>query len=278
MLPLGSCGSAASFPAFLFLIIALSPSLIQVTALLPPSALSMAHHHRSLLCRPSGHRNRHSDCSPPQSQLHLHRFRPPGHTLLDHKQRQQLRHEIWAGWCFWYSLGTYMPLSQTRTALYLMGKCPIRLWPQSYHGGWWASDSPVSWMRARSVISGEFYQSFLPCQASIPSSTQFLDWTYSSQEGWRMGWGTWGTLGSWVSSQRSHQTVQWGRQHRGFWKETQEKCHQQGLASLPKKESKHQAHRHLEPQARWLYTENTSLLFNLSHCGPVTPNLQPSAS
>lgn len=48
-------------------------------------SLSMAHHHKSLLCRPSVHRNRHSDYSPPRSRLHPHRSRPPGHTLLDRK-------------------------------------------------------------------------------------------------------------------------------------------------------------------------------------------------
>lgn len=212
-----------------------------------------AHHHRSSLCRPSVHRNRHSDCSPPRSQLHLHRFRPPGRTLLDHKQRQQLGHEIWTGWCLWYSLGTYMSPFSDKDGLVSHGQMSYKFLASTSSWRGWVGDSPVSWTRARPVISGEVYQSFLPWNASIPNNTQFLDWTYSSQEGWRMGWGTWGTLGSWVSSQRSHRTVQWGHQHRGLWNKTWEKHRQQGLGFSPKKGSQHQAHRHLEPQAKWLH-------------------------
>lgn len=107
--------------------IPMSPSFTQVTAPAPPFALSMAHRHRSLRCRPSVHRSTHSGYSLPRSRLRLHRFHPPRHTLLDQKLRQQLGHEGGMGWCLWYRLSTYMAPFPDKDCLVFHGQMTYKL-------------------------------------------------------------------------------------------------------------------------------------------------------
>ena len=74
-----------------------------------------------------------------------------------------------------------------------------------------------------------------------------------------MGWGTWGTLGSWVSSQHFHQTVQWEHQRRVLWKEnTGEMCQQD--QSFPPEGIKHQDYIYLGLW-RWPKKLSTTIMY-----------------